>query len=344
MLKSYVSHMVNEATQYFDNHWKSSGEADISKVMADLIILTASRTLLGKEVRENLFEEVSKLLHDLDEGMVPLTVMFPYAPIAAHRKRDKARDELGRIFSKVIKQRLESGIQVNDMLGALITAHYRDGRALTAQEITGILIATLFGGQHTSSITSTWTGMELTANPQYLGRAIMEQKEMLKQCGKTIDYDALNKMDFLHNCVKEALRLHPPLILLMRHVHEPFDVTTRAGKTYTIPKGETILTSPTMMHRLPHIFTNPDTFDPDRHLGDKIPQWGLVNFGAGRHTCLGQPFAYLQVKAIWSVIIRNFDLEFAAKGFPQPNYNAMVIGADRPCIVKYRRRQLDPAL
>lgn len=36
-----------------------------------------------------MFEQVTALLHDLDEGMVPLSVMFPYAPIKVHRVRDK---------------------------------------------------------------------------------------------------------------------------------------------------------------------------------------------------------------------------------------------------------------
>ncbi len=42
----------------------------------------------GREVREEMFEEVATLLHDLDDGMRPISVMFPYLPTAFHRKRD----------------------------------------------------------------------------------------------------------------------------------------------------------------------------------------------------------------------------------------------------------------
>jgi hypothetical protein len=42
----------------------------------------------GREVREEMFEEVSTLLHDLDDGMRPISVLFPYLPTAPHRKRD----------------------------------------------------------------------------------------------------------------------------------------------------------------------------------------------------------------------------------------------------------------
>ena len=40
-------------------------------------------------MREQVFERVSDLLHDLDEGMLPISVLLPYLPIPAHFKRDK---------------------------------------------------------------------------------------------------------------------------------------------------------------------------------------------------------------------------------------------------------------
>lgn len=49
----------------------------------------ACRAAAGREVREHLFEQVSELLHGLDEGMVPISVLFPYLPIPPHFKRDK---------------------------------------------------------------------------------------------------------------------------------------------------------------------------------------------------------------------------------------------------------------
>ena len=55
-----------------------------------------------------------------------------------------------------------SGKREEDMLQAFIDSKYRStGRALADHEITGLLIAALFAGQHTSSITSIWTGAYL---------------------------------------------------------------------------------------------------------------------------------------------------------------------------------------
>ena len=135
---------------------------NLKSELEHLIILTASRCLLGSEVRDQLFKNVSDLFHDLDNGMLPISVLFPYLPIPAHKKRDKARAELAGIFSKIIQNRRASGKHENDMLQAFIDSKYRStGRALEDYEITGLLIAALFAGQHTSSITSIWTGAYL---------------------------------------------------------------------------------------------------------------------------------------------------------------------------------------
>ena len=45
--------------------------------------------LPGREVREQMFNEVTSLLHDLDMGMLPISVLLPYLPIPAHNRRDK---------------------------------------------------------------------------------------------------------------------------------------------------------------------------------------------------------------------------------------------------------------
>ena len=77
-----------------------------------------------------------------------------------------------------------------------------------------------------------------------------------------------------------------------------------------VPKGDILFVSPTLNHRMPHVFANPDTYDPDRfdneRAEDKKTQFSYVGFGAGRHECMGQQFAYMQVKTIWTILLRDF--------------------------------------
>ncbi|KAF3334442.1 cytochrome P450-like protein [Carex littledalei] len=354
-LKSYVDQMVSEAEEYFSK-WGESGTVDLKYELEHLIILTASRCLLGREVREKLFDDVSALFHDLDNGMQPVSVLFPYLPIPAHRKRDRARARLAEIFASIIQSRKASGQPPEqDMLQSFIDSRYKDGRPTTEAEVTGLLIAALFAGQHTSSITSTWTGAYMLRHKNFFTAAVEEQKDILKRHGEKIDHDILAEMDVLYRCIKEALRMHPPLIMLLRQSHSDFTVTTKEGKVYDIPKGHIVATSPAFANRLPHIYKDPDrpsksphslnrSYDPDRYAPgreeDKAAgQFSYISFGGGRHGCLGEPFAYLQIKAIWSHLLRNFEFELISP-FPENNWNAMVVGIKGEVMVRYRRRKL----
>ncbi|KAL0924121.1 hypothetical protein M5K25_004930 [Dendrobium thyrsiflorum] len=342
-LRSYVDQMVLEAEDYFSK-WGDSGTIDLKYELEHLIILTASRCLLGREVRDKLFDDVSALFHDLDNGMRPISVIFPYLPIPAHRQRDRARSRISEIFATIIKSRKCSGITEDDMLQCFIDSKYKNGRPTTEGEITGLLIAALFAGQHTSSITSTWTGAYLLKYNEYLSAALEEQKRLMKKYGDKVDHDILSEMDVLYRCIKEALRLHPPLIMLLRQSHSEFAVKTREGIEYVIPKGHIVATSPAFANRLPSIYKDPDTYDPNRFSPgreeDKVAgAFSYISFGGGRHGCLGEPFAYLQIKAIWSHLLRNFDFELISP-FPEIDWNAMVVGVKGEVMVRYKRRKL----
>jgi hypothetical protein len=130
-------------TQAYFGKWGDEGVVDLAATFSEVIILTASRTLLGavwlmalplpwwpssngrflltssevngiqtgvwepaqrrsgwlirgcthgwpgREVRESMFHQVADLFHDLDMGMLPISVLLPYLPIPAHWRRDR---------------------------------------------------------------------------------------------------------------------------------------------------------------------------------------------------------------------------------------------------------------
>lgn len=238
-LKKYVPQFASEAEQYF-SRWGQEGVVDLKEEFSKLVALTAARTLLGREIREQLFDQVADLLHDLDDGMRPISVFFPYLPTSFHRKRDLARAKLGEIFAGVIRARRAPGAaKEEDVLQQFCDARYQNvegGRALTEDEITGLLIAVLFAGQHTSSITSSWTGLFMIASKdKAFASAVAEQADVMARHGAGLDMDVLSEMEVLHRNITEALRLHPPLLLVMRYAKQPFTVTTSKGQTYRIP-------------------------------------------------------------------------------------------------------------
>ena len=71
-----------------------------------------------------------------------------------------------------------------------------------------------------------------------------EQQQILKQFGSELSLEALNHMEVLQRNITEALRINPPLTLLMRQVKKSFAVTTSSGKTHIIPKASISLCPP----------------------------------------------------------------------------------------------------
>ncbi|KAH0852863.1 hypothetical protein HID58_093648 [Brassica napus] len=80
-------------------------------------------------------------------------------------------------------------------------------------------------------------------------------------------------------------------------------------------------------------------FSPGREEDKAAGAFSYISFGGGSHGCLGEPFAYLQIKAIWSHLLRNFELELVSP-FPEMDWNAMVVGIKGNVMVRYKRRQL----
>lgn len=342
-LQSYVPKIVRETKDYIKD-WGDDGVIDIFNALSELTILTASRCLHGDDVRETMFKDVSRLYADMDQGITPLTYFFPTAPIESHRKRDAARAEMVSLFSKVIAARRanpEKSKENTDILQVFIDMQYKDGTHNTDDQIVGMLIALLFAGQHTSSITSTWTTLFLVHNPEILERVVAEVDSVVKP-GEPLTFEHVQKMDLLHNCVKEALRLQPPLIMLMRRAKQDVVVKSDDGKTFTVPKGDTVVSSPALQHRLGRVYKNPDKFDPDRfneeRAEDKKWPFAYLGFGGGMHACMGQNFGYMQVKTIVATLVRRYRLE-AVDPMPETNYKAMVVGPTGTPRIRYQRRQ-----
>jgi Cytochrome P450 len=160
-------------------------------------------------------------------GMQPISVIAPYLPTQLHRKRDVAREKIGRIFADIIQKRRASGRKEKDILQAFIDGRYErvhGGRQLNESEIVGLLIAALYAGMHTSTITSAWTGIFLAAHPEAWAACVKEQREVVAAHGEDVTVETLGAMPVLHACITEALRMHPPLIMMLRYVHKAFTV------------------------------------------------------------------------------------------------------------------------
>ena len=103
------------------------------------------------------------------------------------------------------------------------------------------------------------------------------------------------------------------------------------------------MVSPAVSHRLPDVFSSPDTYDPDRFSPERAEDtrhpYSLIGFGAGVYKCPGENFGTLEMKCIVSLLLQRFTLELL-DGEPQRDYELGAIRPRPPCRVGYARRSL----
>lgn len=339
--------------------WGDEGEIDLLEFFGELTLYTSSSCLIGRKFREELTKDVSEWYHDLEKGTDPLAYVDYNADIESFRRRDAAREQLVQFISGVMDGRVANppeNKEDRDLLDVLVSLKNDDGSAMFSPDtVTGIFISMMFAGHHTTQGTAAWTLLELLRHPDYLAQVVAELDDIYSPGAgsdseraesntgaetQKVSYSfaAMRQIPKLESSLKEALRLHPPLIILMRVVQEDFHV-----EDFKVSAGQSIAVSPAVSNRLSDDFPNPEAFDPDRYFEprqeDMANRWTWIPFGAGRHRCVGAQFAIMQLKAIFSVLLQNYEFEMAQPADSYHNdHSKMVVQLAQPCRVSYRRR------
>jgi sterol 14-demethylase len=314
------------------------GAIDLLDFFSELTIYTSSSCLLGREFRAELGPEFARAYKDLERGTDAFAYVNPYLPLPSFRKRDRARERLVELVGGIMERRQREGRETGDLLHVLTRVRNPDGRLrYDADQITGMFIAMMFAGHHTTSGTAAWTLIELLRHPASM-RRVVDELDALYADGREVSYQALREIPELESAIKEALRLHPPLIILMRKALRDFEY---GG--FRIAAGSLVAVSPAVSNRMPECFPDPERFDPDRYgpgREEDRRSFAWIPFGAGRHRCVGASFAMMQLKAILSVLLRGFAFELAQPpGSYRNDHSRMVVQLRQPCRVRYRRRE-----
>jgi len=321
--------------------WGQEGEIDLLDWFAELTIYTSSACLIGSRFRHELDGRFARLYHDLERGTDPIAYVDPYADIESFRRRDAARAALVELVQGIMDRRVAGPPAPEgeaDLLDVLMSIREEDGSLrFSADTITGMFISMMFAGHHTTSGTAAWTLIELLRHPEEM-RVVTAELDALYADGSEVSFQALREIPRLESAIKEALRLHPPLILLLRVAMEDLSY---GG--FRIAQGKFVAASPAVSNRIPEDFPDPDAFVPARYLEpreeDRANPWTWIPFGAGRHRCVGAAFAMMQLKAVFSVLLRGWEFEPAQPLASYRNdHSKMVVQLEQPCRVRYRRR------
>jgi sterol 14-demethylase len=183
-------------------------------------------------------------------------------------------------------------------------------------------------------VTTAWTLIELLRHPRFLEEVRGEIRQSYSE-NEDYTFQSLRELEKTEGAVKEALRIHPPLFILLRAALEDCEILG-----YRVKKGNWVAVSPMIAHRDEDVFENALEYDPDRYgpgrEEDKRP-FAYISFGGGRHKCMGNAFAILQIKTIIAVLLNRFDFELVGDPI-ETDFQGLVLGPKPPIRIRYRRR------
>lgn len=314
------------------------GEIDLLDFFSELTMYTSSACLVGPEFREELNPDYYRVFYELEKGTDAWAYVNPDLPLPVFRERDRARAKLVEMLDGVFTRRAADPATKRELFDVLLTLKDDEGNPrYTIDQITGMFISLMFAGHHTTSGSAAWTLIEMLRHPDVYTN-VVEELDTLYTDGRDISYQALREIPQLEHSILEALRLHPPLIILMRKVMHDFHY-----KGWTVPAGKLVGVSPAVSNRMPECFPEPERYDPSRYAPGREEEKQLfawIPFGAGRHRCVGNAFAMMQLKAIFSDLLREYEFELAQPHDSYRNdHSKMVVQLEQPCRARFRRRK-----
>lgn len=361
--KSYVPIIQDEVETFVKRSSVFKGQkgtVNISESMAEITIYTASHCLQGKEVRDRFDGSFAALYHDLDMGFSPINFALHWAPLPHNRARDHAQRTVAKTYMDIIKSRRANNEKEKlDIMWQLMRSTYKNGTPVPDKEIAHMMIALLMAGQHSSSSSSSWIMLRLASRPDIMEELYQEQIEVLGADLPPLRYEDLSKLTLHNNVLKEVLRLHTPIHSIMRKVKSPMPIS---GTKFVIPTTHTLLASPGCTSRDAEYFPNPLLWDPHRWdvgsggvIGTDVEEekfdygYGLISkgasspylpFGAGRHRCIGEQFAGVQLLTITATMVRMFKLRNVdgKKDIVATDYSSLFSRPLAPTIIEWEKR------
>ncbi|KAJ0795139.1 putative cytochrome P450 [Helianthus annuus] len=231
-------------------------------------------------------------------------------------KAEDATKKLDEFLEDVIEEHVnkkrgdgDRNDEGKDFIDILLNAQKdkTNGFSFQRDTIKAVIMDIFGGGIDNTSTNLEWILSELIKNPRVMKKLQNEITE-IAQGRSMISEEDLEKMQYLKAVVKENLRLHPPVPLLLPRV------ATQDAKLmgYDVPSGTQVLVNVWKIGRDSRLWEEPEEFRPERFLTNAINYKGhhfeWLPFGAGRRTCPGILFSVVILELAIANIVYKFDL------------------------------------
>ncbi|KAK1435750.1 hypothetical protein QVD17_01519 [Tagetes erecta] len=296
---------------------------NLSGLLASLTNNIICRVTLGKTYDgrrfKRLFARAGELVGCFSVGSYIPSLRWVDRLSGIERKTNQVFKELDEFLDGVVDGHVtrkgDLATEYEDLVDILldIQRDNRTGFQLNKRMIKATILDLLIGGTDTTSTSLEWAIAELLRHPQAMKKLQQEAREIGQGRSRIVEED-LEKMPYLKAVLKEALRLHTPLPLLVPH--ESTQDVKLFG--YDIPSGTQVHINAWAIARDPSKWEAPEDFKPERFLSSSIDYKGLhyelIPFGAGRRRCPGIQFSIIINEIVLANLVYKFDLASMGEG------------------------------
>jgi len=288
-LHSYEALVTNLAKEE-TSRWEPGQELRALDRMNALTLEVILRVVFGVTDEATLREMRPRIQKTVDiSPAILLGWAFPrLRKVGPWKRTVQNAQELDQLIYAEIRERRQAPDLAArpDVLSRLIQVDDEVHGPLTDEELRDQLVTLLLAGHETTATALAWTLYELGRDPELLARA---------QQGD----DA-----FLEALLKESMRLHPVIPMVVRTLMKP---ATIAGREF--PAGTTVGPSILIAHSREDNFEDPTAFRPERFLGTNPPTNTWIPFGGGVRRCIGAGFSLMEGVAVLREVLAAYDLE-----------------------------------
>uniref|UniRef100_G1NLG1 Cytochrome P450 family 4 subfamily F member 8 n=1 Tax=Meleagris gallopavo TaxID=9103 RepID=G1NLG1_MELGA len=300
ILKSYIS-IFNSSTDIMHTKWRAAAKAAGGPVgrnmLEDLSLLTLDT------LQKCIFSHDSHCQEQRTDGR-----RFARACATVHSFTANVVQRRRQELNSLGHQAWLKGNQGRsmDFIDLLLLTKDEDGNTLSDEDISAEADTFMFEGHDTTASGLAWLLYNLAHHPHYQEQCRQEVHELLKgRDVEEIEWEDLSLLPFTTMCIKESLRLHPPVTAVFRRCTE--DIAMRDGRV--IPKGVICMMSIYGTHHNPDIWPEPQVYNPMRFSPENSQgrsPLAFIPFSAGPRNCIGQSFAMAELKVVAALTLARF--------------------------------------
>ena len=292
-------------------------EPQMSHAAADVIFRALFSIPIENHVAAAVYDQFRA--HQRSQPLVNLAAFLPMPAWLPrfHRRGAKATARAIRgLIASLIEARaaeIAAGAAPNDLATKIMTTTDPEtGRGFDTAEMVDQVAIFFLAGHETSASALAWALYLLACDPVVQDRVATEALPL----GDTPDFAALSQLGFTRDVFREALRLYPPVPMMVRENRCPEDMRGR-----DVAPGAQIVLSPWHMQRHERIWDRPDDFDPDRwqtDAGRASAKDGFFAFSAGPRACPGAGFAMAEGVLLLAMLVARYRFNVVAGRVPVP--------------------------